>query len=264
MGLIFVDNLEITACHGVNADEKVNPQRFIVDAEIESGFAAAASSDDVADTVNYSSVCKVIAATVTGNCFNLIEKLACECAFALMENFSPERVAVTVNKPDAPMNCKFGNVGVRAEFARERVFLSLGSSLGDKKGYLDAAIRKLGATRGIKVERVSSYVETEPYGGVAVHKFLNAAAEIDTWLPPLWLLDEIHRIESECGRVRDKRWDDRTLDIDIIFYGDRVINERTLTVPHPEYATRSFVLEPLKEIAGGFICPIMKKHVKYL
>ncbi len=264
MGVIFVDGLEINACHGVNAEEKTQPQPFILDAEIETDFYAAVKSDGLEDTINYSSVCKALAGAVTGNCFNLIEKLAAECAFTVMEKFGAKRAAVTVNKPCAPMKRKFDNVGVKVEFTRERACLAIGSSLGDRKAYLDGAVGTLGSTRGIKVKEVSKYIETEPYGGVAENKFLNAAVLIETYLPPRWLLNEIHRIEDRYGRVRDRRWGDRTLDIDIIFYGDRIISEEGLTVPHPEYALRDFVLIPLKEIAGDFVCPIMKKRVKDL
>jgi 2-amino-4-hydroxy-6-hydroxymethyldihydropteridine diphosphokinase len=121
--------------------------------------------------------------------------------------------------------------------------------MGDRKGYLDKAIELLEKTSGVKVKKVSSCLETEPVGGVAKNKFLNCAVEIETYLSPFALLDEIHRIESECGRERKVHWEDRTLDIDIIFFGNRKINSKDLTVPHPEYKTREFVLKPLKEIA---------------
>ncbi len=78
---------------------------------------------------------------------------------------------------------------------------------------------------------------------------MNCAARISTFLSPYALLDELHRIENACGRVRQKRWDDRTLDIDIIFFGDKTINGETLTIPHPDYKNRDFVLKPLKQIA---------------
>ena len=75
------------------------------------------------------------------------------------------------------------------------------------------------------------------------------------------LLEEIHRIEAECGRERLVRWGDRTLDIDIIFYGQKIIREDMLSVPHPEYAERDFVLVPLKEIAPEFVCPLTFKKI---
>lgn len=254
MDIVKIRGLEISACHGVNPEEKVNPQRFVFDADIFTDFYSAAGSDCLADTVNYSAACKLIARVAGENVFNLIEKLAYECAFALTEAFPQiKSVTLTVSKPDAPVKLKFSTVAVTVTVERERAYLSLGSSLGDRKGMLDAALKKLALTRGVTVERVSDYMATPPYGGAAENEFLNCAACVSTFLTPHALLDEIHRIESECGRVRGVRWGDRTLDIDIIFFGDRRICDETLIIPHPDYKNRDFVLEPLKQIAPHLV-----------
>lgn len=254
MNLIKIRGVEVSACHGVNGFEKVEPQRFVFDADITADFYAAAQSDDLEGTVNYSSFCKLITAVTTENTFNLIEKLAYECVFAAFEKFPLiSAISLTVWKPDAPMNRKFDKVGVTVTAERERAYLSLGSSMGDRNKYLDTAIEKLNSTRGIKVEKVSDYISTKPYGGVAENEFLNCAACVSTFLTPHALLSEIHRIEAECQRVREKRWGDRTLDIDIIFFGDKRINDGVLTVPHPDYLNRDFVKIPLKQLAPWLI-----------
>ena len=256
MNEIQIRGLEFEACHGVNPDEKTAPQKFVIDADIKTDFYTAAKDDDICGTVNYAKACKALAMAVQGNVFNLIEKLAYECAFCIMENFDRvERVDVTVKKPEAPMNKKFDYVAARVALERNVAYLSLGSSLGDKKGYLDKAIALLDKVRGVKVEKVSSYIKTAPYGGAAENEFLNCAVKITTCLSPENLLYEIHAIEKECGRVRTVRWGDRTLDIDIIFFGDKIIKSQNLTIPHEDYKSRDFVLIPLKEIAQGFICP---------
>ena len=121
--------------------------------------------------------------------------------------------------------------------------------MGDKKQYLDTSIKKLNETRGVTVEKVSEYISTQPYGGVAKNEFLNCAVGVSTILTPHQMLDEIHRIEAECGRVREKHWGDRTLDIDIIFFGNEQISDENLTIPHPDYMNRDFVKIPLKSIA---------------
>ena len=228
MNAVKIRGLEINARHGVYGFEKSSPQLFVIDADLYTDFYSAAKNDDLSATVNYSEVCNALIKTVTENTFNLIETLAYACVNALMDGF-----------PLTSMKIKFSNVGVTVAVERERAFLSIGSSVGDKKGYLDKAVKLLGETQGITVKKVSSYIETEPYGGVAENKFLNCAAEISTYLPPLKLLEEIHRIEAECGRERLVRWGDRTLGIDIIFYGQKIIREDTLSVPHPEYAERN-------------------------
>ena len=248
--VISVRGLEVSACHGVLKSEKVNPQRFVFDIDAEVDFFDASKRDDLDATVNYASVCALVEKITKENSYNLIEKLAFECAFQILENFGKvDKIRLTCNKPQAPIEQKFSGVGVTVDLERAEAYLSLGSSVGDREGYLNRAIDLLDKTRGVKVEKVSEYIETEPYGGVANNRFLNCAVRINTFLPPHKLLDEIHRIEEECGRVRKKRWDDRTLDIDIIFYGDTVLSDETLTIPHPDYKNRDFVIKPLKSIA---------------
>ena len=248
--VISICGLEITARHGVLNEEKINPQKFVFDLDLEVDFLRAAKDDDINSTVNYAEVCALIERTTEENKFNLIEKLCCECAFKVLENFERVRkIKITCSKPQAPVKQKFENISVTVTLERVKAYLSLGSSMGDREGYLNRAISLLNATRGIRVEKVSPNIQTEPYGGVAKNSFLNCAVCVDTFLPPHALLDEIHRIENDCGRVREKRWDDRTLDIDIIFYGDKEICDETLVIPHPDYKNRDFVLKPLKSIA---------------
>lgn len=265
MGKVIVKKLKIKTCHGVNDFEKRQPQKFEFSAEVSCDFYEAAKNDEVAQTVNYSTVCKLITAVATGNVFNLIETLACRCCEAILENFpQADAVKVRVEKPQAPVKAKFKTVAAEAELHRERAYLALGSSLGDKKGYLDFAVKELASTRGITIKKVSSYSESAPYGGVAHNTFLNACTEIETYLPPRALLHEIQRIEAAGERIRTLRWDDRTLDIDIIFYGSQVICEDGLTIPHADYMNRPFVIEPLKEIAPDFLCPVTGTRVKNL
>lgn len=261
MNKITVKNLKLNACHGVHDFEKVQMQRFVISADLYLDFYEAAKEDDVSKTVSYSDACRVLSDVVTGNVFNLIEKLAYECAYALMENFpAVNKVCVRVEKPEAPVKFNVETVSVCAEVKRERAYLSLGSSMGDRQAYLDFALRELDKTRGIAVKKVSSFYKTAPYGGAAQNEFLNCAAEIETLLSPRALLNEIHRIEEAGERVRDVRWGDRTLDIDIVFFGKEIIAEDDLVVPHPDWFNRAFVVEPLKEIAPEFLCPL--KNVK--
>ncbi|MCH5147806.1 MAG: 2-amino-4-hydroxy-6-hydroxymethyldihydropteridine diphosphokinase [Clostridiales bacterium] len=261
MDSIKIRGLEVNALHGVFDSEKIQKQPFIFDVDLELDFFGAAEYDDLNKTVNYAEVCNLIVEIASKNTFSLIEKLAYECAFGILDSFPVQGVKITVWKPQAPIEHKFGNVGVTVGCRRERVLLSLGSSMGDRKGYLDFAINRLNSTRGIKVKKVSSYIQTPPYGGVAQNSFLNCAAEIQTYLTPGALLEEIHAIESEGKRERTVRWGDRTLDIDIIFFGDKIICEDNLTIPHADYKNRPFVLQPLKEIAPDFVCPLIGKRL---
>ncbi len=260
---ILIRGLEVSAKHGVHQFEKTYPQKFIFDADIKLDFSEAAEKDDLSLTVSYSEICSFINEFTLSNTFNLIETLAYGCAQGVLDKFtSVKEISLTVYKPEAPVKQKFSTVGVGVSLSRQTAFLSLGSSLGDKKATLDGAVNSLSSTRGIKVKKVSSYIETEPVGGVAENKFLNCAVEIETYLSPRRLLKAVNKIEAEFLRVRDKRWGDRTLDIDIIFYGDEIIYEDDLVIPHPRYAEREFVLQPLFEIAPDFVCPDSKLRVK--
>lgn len=256
MDKISVRGLKITAVHGVKDFEKFTPQPFLFDVDIFYDFFKAYRSDDIADTVNYSQVCKIITAAATKNCFNLIEKLAYECAFSVMEQTPAQKLVLTVHKPKAPVKAEFSDISVTVEVSRTKALLSLGSSMGDRQAYLDKALAKLDTFRGITVKKTSRTIETEPYGGVAKNKFLNMAAEVETLLSPRGLLNAIHETEAFCSRERSVHWADRTLDIDIIFFGKEVVREDDLVIPHPEYSKRKFVLGPLSEIAPGFRCPL--------
>ena len=250
MNKIEIRGLEISACHGVLDFEKVKPQKFIFDAELTVDFLPVLKTDNIKGTVNYAEVCAVIERITKENKFNLIETLALECSYRILEKFGAvQKIRLTCNKPEAPVPHKFEGVAVTVELERVKAYLSIGSSMGDRQANLYRAIKLLSETRGISIEKVSAFIETEPYGGVAQNMFLNGALCVSTFLPPHALLEEIHRIEKACGRVRKKRWDDRTLDIDIIFYGDKTVCDETLTIPHPDYMNRDFVKIPLKSIA---------------
>lgn len=260
--VIDVKRIEVVCRHGALDFEKTWYQPFYISASIEADIWDAARDDDLEKTINYADVCKILERTAKENSYNLIEKLNYECAFAVLEKFPAiKALTLTIEKPHAPVMQKVENLSVTQRYERETCYLSLGSSLGDRKGYLDFAVEKLYSTRGITVESVSDYICTEPYGGAAKNDFLNCAVKISTFLPPHNLLDAIHGIEAEAGRTREVRWGDRTLDIDIIFYGSRVICDEDLQVPHPDYANRDFVLKPLKQICGGFVCPVKKQKI---
>lgn len=130
--------------------------------------------------------------------------------------------------------------------------LALGSNLGDREATLDGAVEALGAVPGIRVEAMSRWLETTAVtlGGEDpdAPRYLNGVVLIRTTLSPHALLDAVHEIENRYGRVREERWGNRTLDIDIVDYDERELNEEALTLPHPRAAERRFVLVPWLEI----------------
>ncbi|MFB9979532.1 2-amino-4-hydroxy-6-hydroxymethyldihydropteridine diphosphokinase [Mesorhizobium kowhaii] len=133
------------------------------------------------------------------------------------------------------------------------VYLSLGGNLGDPAKSMGAALRMLDADADTRVTGVSSLYRTPPWGKLDQPDFLNAAAAISTGLAPRALLDLCLDAERRLKRVREERWGPRLIDIDILVFGDRVIHETGLEVPHPRMLERAFVLAPLAEIAPGLV-----------
>ena len=129
------------------------------------------------------------------------------------------------------------------------VYLSLGGNLGDPAASMATALRLLDADDDTRVIAVSSLYRTPPWGKLDQPDFLNAAAEISTALAPRALLDLCLEAERKLKRVREERWGPRLIDIDILVFGDRIIHETGLEVPHPRMLERAFVLAPLAEIA---------------
>jgi 2-amino-4-hydroxy-6-hydroxymethyldihydropteridine diphosphokinase len=146
---------------------------------------------------------------------------------------------------------------------KEKVYLGLGTNLGEKKENLVRAIEKLSLALG-PCTACSTFIETEPWGFKSNNGFLNCVAAFETELTPFGLLDATERIERELGRTAKSdgaNYHDRIIDIDILLYGDTVINSERLTIPHPLMHRRDFVLEPLAEIAPETIHPLLRKSI---
>ena len=129
-------------------------------------------------------------------------------------------------------------------------YLGLGSNIGDREASLKNAIAKLSEVAGIEVTKISSQYETKPYGKTDQPDFMNMAIEVDTNLTPLDLLETVLGVEHERGRVRTEVWGPRSIDIDVLLYEDLELQLTDLKVPHPEMHLRSFVIDPLNEIAS--------------
>ena len=144
-------------------------------------------------------------------------------------------------------------------------YIAMGANLGDRRGNIETAVEKLRHTVGIDVRTVSSLIENSAIGGpVDSPLFLNGTAEIETTLGPRELLVHLLTIENQIGRVRREKWEPRLIDLDLLLYGDQVINSRVLTVPHPLMHQRRFVLEPLVQIAPNAIHPVLHKTIGQL
>lgn len=147
----------------------------------------------------------------------------------------------------------------------KNVLLALGSNLGERLTLLREARREIGEHPEIFLRRISSVFETEPVGGpTGQNRYLNAAIEVSTTLSPEDLLACCQSVEERCGRIRGQRWGPRFVDVDILFYAERIIRQPELTIPHPRLHERRFVLVPLVELTPDFIHPVIGRTCREL
>ncbi|MEG1727835.1 MAG: 2-amino-4-hydroxy-6-hydroxymethyldihydropteridine diphosphokinase [Acidaminococcaceae bacterium] len=142
-------------------------------------------------------------------------------------------------------------------------YIALGSNLGLREKNIAEAIARMQAY-GLEILATATCLETAPYGVVDQPNFLNSAVKIATVLPAEQLLATLLGIEQEMGRVRKRHWGERNIDLDLLLYDQMVINTEKLVLPHPELQNRSFVLEPLAEIAGAVIHPVFQITISEL
>lgn len=147
-----------------------------------------------------------------------------------------------------------------------RVYLGLGSNLGDRVGYIQQAVQFLNDTKNIEVINTSSFYETEPVGIKSEKWFVNAVVEIETTIDPEELLKLTTNIELKLGRIRDlslgnPKYQSRTIDIDILFYDNEIVSTDMIQIPHPRVHERAYALVPMLELAPDYVHPIMGSNV---
>ncbi|MEJ7646689.1 MAG: 2-amino-4-hydroxy-6-hydroxymethyldihydropteridine diphosphokinase [Chryseolinea sp.] len=145
----------------------------------------------------------------------------------------------------------------------QSVFLLLGTNMGDRRKNLSDALWAIEARAGM-IRKRSGIYETAPWGKSDQSAFYNQVIQISTFLKPKDLLDQLLTIETTMGRLRNEKWGERIIDIDILFFGDLVIEEENITIPHPQLPNRKFALAPLSEIADDFIHPKLFQTVHEL
>lgn len=231
--------------HGVLGHEQQFGQEFSVDVAIDADFDAAAATDDLAHTVDYGQVATVVHARITGEPFELIETLADRIAADVAILPGVQAVAVSVHKPHAPMPVGVSDVIVtRYRRAQSRVVLGLGSNLGDRLSELQTAVDAL-VVSGVRIDAVSPVMRTTPVGGPpGQDEFYNAVAVGTTDLKPFELLRVCQQIENDAQRDRSVRWGPRPIDVDILDFAGRRIDEPDLVLPHPRASLRAFVAVP--------------------
>ncbi len=265
MDCIRIRNLEVFGHHGVYLEENKLGQKFIVCADLYMDTRTAGLSDDIEQSVNYGEVCKLINKHMREKTFYLIEAAAEDLAKAILLKFDRiERVELEVKKPWAPIGLPIEEVSVKIDRKWHDAYIGLGSNMGDKWDNINEALKKMSLDDDIKVMEVSTLIETRPYGYEEQDDFLNGAVHITTLYSPAELLKCLSEFENLAGRKREIHWGPRTLDLDILFYDDIILDTRELTIPHFDMINRDFVLKPLNEIAPWLRHPVLNKTVAQL
>lgn len=250
MDEIQIRGLQVFANHGVFPEETALGQKFVISATLFTRTRTAGLTDDLEYSVHYGEVSQLIQKFVTGHTWKLLETVAEQLAQAILLQFPRvEQVELTIEKPWAPIGLPLDTVCVKIRRGWHTAYIALGSNLGDKKAYLDMAVRHLNARPDCQVTKCSDYIVTAPYGGVEQDDFLNGALELRTLLEPEELLQTLHEIEQAAHRTREIHWGPRTLDLDILLYDDCIVSTPDLQIPHRELPLRDFVLTPLAQIA---------------
>ena len=265
MDKIYINNLEFIGFHGVVPEEKKLGQKFLVSLELTVDTREAGKTGDLTKSVHYGLVAQDVEKLFLEKSIDLIETCAENIAEMVLKKYElVKEVKVIVKKPWAPLQMHFENVAVEITRKWHRVYLSLGSNIGNKRKNLLEAIRKIGELENTEVVKSSTILETEPFGYLEQDNFLNTCLEVKTLMTAQEFLKEILQIELDMGRVREIKWGPRIIDIDILFYDKEIIEEDNLAVPHPWICEREFVLDPLSEIAPNYIHPLEKKTITML
>lgn len=262
MDEIIIENLKVFAYHGVYQEENEKGQNFYVNAVLYTDTGKAGREDNREMTTSYGDVCQFIHQFVGENLFKLIETVAERTAEAVLSHFPLlEGITLEIRKPEAPIDLEFESVSVKITRMWHNVCLATGSNLGNRPKFIKDAIEAIDLDEKCKVIKSSELVRSRSYGNVEQGEFFNGALLIRTLYSPEELLVRLHEIEDASGRQRVKHWGPRTLDLDIIFYDDMILDTDTLQIPHIDMHNRDFVLEPLSQIVPYKIHPVFGKSV---
>ena len=260
---IKITDLEVFANHGVFPEENKLGQKFLISAVLYTDTRKAGKTDDLTASIHYGEVSAFITKYMKEHTYQLLERVAETLAEEMLKSISGLcKIDLEIKKPWAPVGLPLKTVSVKISREWHTTYIALGSNIGDSETYLNVAVEKIGQISTCTVEKVSSYLVTEPYGVTDQPDFLNACLKMRTLLYPEELLKELNRIEKEAGRERIIHWGPRTLDLDILLYDDIILEEDDLCIPHVEMHKRSFVLEPLAEIAPYKRHPVYGKTVR--
>lgn len=260
---IKLDAIRAVGTIGVLAEEQQRAQPFEVDLVLDVDVRAAGATDELDASVDYGKPIAIANRIITTERHQLLERVATRIAEEVLQLPGVEAVEVTVRKLKVPVPEDVRSSAVTIRRSRveanrraprwSTAYLAMGSNLGDRREHLRRALQRLGRDGddgGVRVTATSGVYETDPVGGPDDQgPYLNVVVEVETTLDPFQLLEHCLATEAAGGRERQVRWGPRTIDIDVLLYGDVRIEAPELTLPHPRMWERRFVLEPLADLA---------------
>ena len=262
---IEIKELEVFANHGVFPEENILGQKFVISATLFTRTRLAGLTDELSASINYGEVSHMITDFTRKHTYKLLESLAENLAEMLLCSLSGlEKITLKIEKPWAPVGLPLKTVSVEITRKWHTAYIAFGSNMGDKKMYIDNGIRGLAETKGCRIEAISDYLITEPYGVTDQDEFLNGVLKMRTLLTPEELLVRLHQLEQAANRERIIHWGPRTLDLDILFYDQEIIDMPDLHIPHIDLHNRDFVLVPMNQIAPYLRHPVLNQTISQL
>jgi dihydroneopterin aldolase/2-amino-4-hydroxy-6-hydroxymethyldihydropteridine diphosphokinase len=262
---IHIDGLEVFAHHGVYPKENQEGQTFIINAILYAPLRETGLQDEPRLCTSYGAVCRYMTNQMQVETYQLIEGAAENLVKKTLIHFpNIKEITLELCKPEAPIGLPFRNVSVKIHRGWHRVYLGIGSNVGERKRTMENAVLSLSECPEFRVKQVSSFRRTTPYGDVEQEDFLNGALIGETLLEPEELLTLLQKMELEAGRKKNVHWGPRTLDLDILLYDDLIYDSRWLTIPHYDMQNRMFVLEPLAEMEPYLRHPILHQTMAQL
>ncbi|HJF34433.1 2-amino-4-hydroxy-6-hydroxymethyldihydropteridine diphosphokinase [Clostridium perfringens] len=262
MDKIIIKDFEVFGNHGVFEEEKRLGQKFVLSIELFLDTREAGVTGDLSKSVHYGELAHKVEEEFKKQSYDLIETAAEKlCEFILLEYNLVKKVKVSLKKPWAPILRSLDTVSIEIERGWNEAYLSYGSNIGDKKYYIEEALNEINKAYHTKIIKKSNLIETEPWGYTEQDEFLNGACKIKTLLNPKELIKFLLSVEQKLKRERKIKWGPRTIDLDVIFFNDLISEDEEIILPHPRMHERSFVLEPLNEIAPYKVHPLYRKRV---
>jgi len=260
-----VVDLEVYAYHGVFEEEKKTGQKFLVSFQVFLDLTSSSQEDELSLSVSYADLCESVIKSLTDATYDLIETAAEHIVKdLLLTNNKIRKVKVTLKKPEAPMGRKLKYPLVQIERSWHTVYIGMGSNLGDSRETIKQAGQIISKDLGIRLKRLSTLIETEPWGKKEQPNFINTVCEIETWWTPEQLMHFLLEVEEQFGRKRKEQWGPRTLDLDILLYDQLMSENPYVILPHPWLHKRLFILDALCELNPYLIHPLLGKRMMTL